>query len=93
MTDTLKTLVQDTTLATGRKIVHVDLECEVGLTEGNFSNDPAWAADPEAWVEGKVKVTDGQEFTAEEMAEIQAIVEAEVAADPEHVAFTLGLCE
>ena len=26
MTDTLKTLVQDTTLATGRKIVHVDLE-------------------------------------------------------------------
>lgn len=90
---TLTTLIQDTVLSTGRKIVHVDLECEVGLEAGNDSRDPAWAADPEAWVEGKVRVTDGQTFTVREMVEIQALVEAEVAGDPEHVAESLGLCD
>jgi hypothetical protein len=90
---TLTTLIQDTTLASGRYIAHVDLECEVGLEEANHSSDPAWAADAEAWVEGKVVVTDGQEFTAEEMAEIQSLIEAEVSEDPERVACDLGLCE
>ena len=90
---TFATLLQDTTLATtGRKIVHVDLECQVGLEEANHSSDPAWAADAEAWVEGKVVVTDGQVFTAEEMAEIQSLIEAEVAGDPERVAESLCLC-
>ena len=91
---TLATFIQDTTLTcSGRYIEHVDLQCEVELTEGNYSKDPGWRADPEAGVEGKVKVTDGQTFTAEEMAEIQALVEADVESDPEHVAFSLGLCE
>ncbi len=90
---TFATLLQDTVLSSGRKIVHVDLECEVGLEEANHSSDPAWAADAEAWVEGKVVVTDGQEFSAEEMAEIQSLIEAEVASDPEGVAESLGLCE